>query len=54
MRFSIFGRSSGVSFGQIEVVVEAVLDRRAEAELGAGTELEHRCAMTCASECRMQ
>ena len=41
--FSIFSRSSGVNgVGAVEIVVEAVLDGRADAELRLGIEFQHR------------
>ena len=43
MRFSSASRSSGVNaLGDVEVVVEAVGDRRSDAELGLGEHLLHR------------
>ncbi len=38
-RRQVVGREGA---GQVEVVVEAILDRRADAELGFGEEFEHR------------
>jgi len=35
--------------GQVEVVIEAVLDRRADAQPGAREQVEHASAITCAA-----
>ena len=50
--FSMALRSSGVNGSRLEVVVEAVGDRRADAELRIGSIVCTACAITCAVEWR--
>ena len=53
IRSSIFGEVGlGDLTGELEVVVEAVLDRRADRVLGPGNRSHTACAITCAAEWR--